>query len=159
MKLQEVSSSGSGPVIIEFSVEEFMTLTGIVYTLDQFFDMIDSVPYDLNHKEVSTFAVELGAIQKTLLVFANKSRLESAEQAATAKGLIVTIPEKLNGKAFILGTKLPVWGIVSYLKGGQSKQEILEGFPSLTIELLDAAIAYYEMHTEEIDRDLAEAQE
>jgi uncharacterized protein (DUF433 family) len=72
---------------------------------------------------------------------------------------IIKVAGKLGGKAHVSGTKLPVWGILSYVKGGHSKKDILEGFPSLTPEGLDAAIAYYAEHREEIERDYAENQD
>jgi uncharacterized protein (DUF433 family) len=72
---------------------------------------------------------------------------------------IIKVPGKLGGRAHVSGTKLPVWGIVSYLKEGQSKKDILEGFPSLTSEGFDAAISYYAEHREEIEQDYADNQD
>lgn len=66
---------------------------------------------------------------------------------------------KLGGCAYIEGTKLPVWAIIEYLKEDPTRKNILAGFPYLTNEMLDAAIAYAESNKAEIERDYRESQE
>ena len=61
-----------------------------------------------------------------------------------------------GGRACIAGTRITVWGVVSYRKLGLDERAILAAVPSLTSEQLSAALRYAEEHVEEIARDIAE---
>ena len=71
---------------------------------------------------------------------------------------IVKTPGVCGGRARINGLRLPVWEIVYSLKEGQTKEEILDGFPSLAQEDIDAAIGYYKNYQSEVDQDYEENQ-
>jgi uncharacterized protein (DUF433 family) len=43
-------------------------------------------------------------------------------------------PEVMSGAAVFSGTRVPVRTFIDYLEGGDSVEEFLEGFPSVTRE-------------------------
>ena len=51
-------------------------------------------------------------------------------------------PDMLVGKPVIKGTRIAVEHIMGYLAGGMNQEEILENFPRLTKEDIQAAILY-----------------
>ncbi|NPV29950.1 MAG: DUF433 domain-containing protein [Firmicutes bacterium] len=55
---------------------------------------------------------------------------------------ITVDPSVCHGKACIKGTRIPVSVILDNLAAGNSKEEILRSYPSLTPEDIQAAIAY-----------------
>jgi uncharacterized protein (DUF433 family) len=56
--------------------------------------------------------------------------------------LIAVDPEVLHGQAHIRGTRIPVSLVLGCLADGLSEQEILEEYPTLTVEGIRAAAAY-----------------
>ncbi|MFQ5968546.1 MAG: DUF433 domain-containing protein [Acidimicrobiia bacterium] len=56
--------------------------------------------------------------------------------------LIATDPEVLHGQAHIRGTRVPVTLVLGCLAEGMTEQEILEEYPTLTVEGIRAAAAY-----------------
>ena len=57
-------------------------------------------------------------------------------------GLIVCDHEILNGKPIIKGTRISVALILQCLASGMTKDEILQGYPTLTQEGFDAALDF-----------------
>jgi uncharacterized protein (DUF433 family) len=55
---------------------------------------------------------------------------------------IVVNPEVRFGKPTIVGTRISVGDILSYLASGMSKKTILEDYPELSNEAILAALAY-----------------
>jgi uncharacterized protein (DUF433 family) len=54
---------------------------------------------------------------------------------ATAKQpLITSTPDILGGTPVFCGTRVPVQTLIEYLEGGQTIDEFLEGFPTVTRE-------------------------
>lgn len=51
-------------------------------------------------------------------------------------------PNICHGKPCINGTRIMVWIIVDYLANGDSVEEVLAAFPSLSREDVQAALAY-----------------
>jgi len=51
-------------------------------------------------------------------------------------------PAVLHGKACIRGTRIPVAVVLANLADGLSPSEILQSYPSLTAEGIQAALAY-----------------
>ena len=51
-------------------------------------------------------------------------------------------PQICHGQACIKGTRIPVSMVLDNLVTGQSIEEIIESYPSLTIEAIRAAVAY-----------------
>lgn len=57
-------------------------------------------------------------------------------------GLIISTPGVRSGKPCIIGTRITVQDVLSYLASGMSEDEILTDFPSLKREHIKAALAY-----------------
>jgi uncharacterized protein (DUF433 family) len=57
----------------------------------------------------------------------------------------------LGGEPVIEGTRTPVRAVIEYLQLYGSKERVLEALPHLTADQLEAAIAYYEIHPEEVE--------
>ncbi len=56
---------------------------------------------------------------------------------------IITLdPTKRNGKPCIRGMRITVYDVLSYLAAGMSKNQILEDFPELTEEDIQACLSY-----------------
>ena len=56
---------------------------------------------------------------------------------------IITVePGKRNGKPCIRGLRMTVTDVLEYLAGGMSVAEILDDFPNLTEEDIQACLAY-----------------
>ena len=51
-------------------------------------------------------------------------------------------PNICHGKACILGTRVLVSAILDNFAAGESKESILESYPTITIDAISAAIAY-----------------
>jgi uncharacterized protein (DUF433 family) len=51
-------------------------------------------------------------------------------------------PEIMTGKACIKGTRVPVYIIMSHIARGRSHKEIVEEFPYITLEDVQAAVDY-----------------
>ena len=67
-------------------------------------------------------------------------------------GRISSDPDILHGKPCITGTRIPVYLIVSLVAEGESVEDIIKDYPSLTPEDIKAALRYaarlseYEAH-------------
>ena len=55
---------------------------------------------------------------------------------------IVTDPDVLLGKPIVRGTRVPVWLIVGLVEAGQTPAQIVDDYPDLTVEDVEAALAY-----------------
>lgn len=56
--------------------------------------------------------------------------------------LIISDPDILNGKPLVKGTRISVGLILQCLASGMSKEDILKGYPTLTLEGLEAALDF-----------------
>jgi uncharacterized protein (DUF433 family) len=54
--------------------------------------------------------------------------------AATKQRLITSTPDILGGTPVFCGTRVPVETLIEYLEGGQTIDEFLDGFPTVTRE-------------------------
>lgn len=61
-----------------------------------------------------------------------------------------------GGEPCVVRTRIPVWVLVQAHRLGSSESDILGAYPSLRAEDLGNARFYYELHREEIDRQIAE---
>ena len=57
------------------------------------------------------------------------------------EGLIICNPEILHGKPVVKGTRISVALILQNIASGMTKEDILRGYPTLTTEGIDAALA------------------
>ena len=55
---------------------------------------------------------------------------------------ITVDPEIAHGQACITGTRVPVSVVLDNLAAGQSVEQLLESYPSITREAVQAAIGY-----------------
>lgn len=71
---------------------------------------------------------------------------------------IVRTPGVCGGQARIDNTRVPVWLLKLHWDAGQDNVEIVETFPTIWWEDIDAAKAYEREHPEEIAEDLRQNQ-
>lgn len=69
--------------------------------------------------------------------------------------LVTKTPDVCGGDACIAKTRIMVWLLVAYKKGGMSDEDLLRGYPTLKPEHLAAAWEYYRHHPQEIDQAIA----
>jgi len=59
------------------------------------------------------------------------------------KGIIHTDPEIMGGTPVFVGTRVPLQNLIDYLEGGESIEDFLDGFPSVSraqaIAVIEAA--------------------
>ena len=51
-------------------------------------------------------------------------------------------PHKRFGRPIIIGTRISVYDVLSWLSNGMTKEEIISEYPELTIEQINACLAY-----------------
>ena len=54
--------------------------------------------------------------------------------ASTKQPLVTSTPDILGGTPVFRGTRVPVQTLIEYLAGGQTIDDFLEGFPTVTRE-------------------------
>ncbi|HYY72864.1 MAG TPA: DUF433 domain-containing protein [Candidatus Bathyarchaeia archaeon] len=59
---------------------------------------------------------------------------------ASTNNIIVKDPEILHGAPVFRGTRVPLQALFDSLEGGETLEEFLEGFPSVTREMAIAAL-------------------
>lgn len=65
-----------------------------------------------------------------------------ADMQFEPKGRIVSNPDICHGNLVIRGTRIMVWLILEYLANGDSVDDILAAYPTLTQEDVFACLAY-----------------
>ena len=55
-------------------------------------------------------------------------------------GVIIKNPDVLGGNPVFRGTRVPIQTLFDYLKGGESLEDFLEGFPTVSREMAVAAL-------------------
>ena len=61
---------------------------------------------------------------------------------------IVRDPAVLVGKPVVRGTRIPVSLILNYLEHGRTVEELIDDYPVLTTEDVEAAVAYAKQRAE-----------
>lgn len=51
-----------------------------------------------------------------------------------ARSVVTSSPEVMGGAPVFVGTRVPVQTLLDYLRGGESIDDFLEGFPTVTRE-------------------------
>ena len=69
----------------------------------------------------------------------------------TTEPLIRKTPDVMGGEACIRRSRIAVYDLVEYKQLGQTDIDLLNNYPTLTQQDLDAAWAYYAANKEEID--------
>lgn len=67
--------------------------------------------------------------------------------------------EQRNGGYYVAGTRVSLDSLVYSFKSGDSRETIRQIFPSLSLELVYGAIAFYLAHEEEVDANIREGEE
>ena len=70
------------------------------------------------------------------------SAADNMELADTIEARIVCDPEILAGKPTIKGTRISVELVTDLLGGGSTRQEILEAYPHITADEIEASVRY-----------------
>ena len=79
----------------------------------------------------------------------------SSKVSNTEKSWIQKTPGVCGGDACIRDTRIPVWSVVQAQRLGASAQALLTHFVTpLSLADLQAALEYYDEHTEEIDTEI-----
>ena len=74
--------------------------------------------------------------------------------------LIVVRPGNCGGKPHIAGHRIKVQRVADWhLRGGQSPEEIVATYPTISLAQVHAALAYYFSHRSEIDADIQAEEE
>ena len=69
-----------------------------------------------------------------------------------ANQLITSSPDIMGGTPVFAGTRVPVQTLIDYIKGGESIDDFLEGFPTVTREQV---IAFLDEAQEQITKMVA----
>ncbi len=72
---------------------------------------------------------------------------------------IETTPGVCGGRPRVANTRIRVQDIVVWTEEGSSPDEIVAGYPHLSLADVHAALAYYHDHREEIDTAIRESDE
>ena len=56
------------------------------------------------------------------------------------KGVVHSDPDIMGGTPVFVGTRVPLQNLIDYLEGGESVEDFLEGFPTVTREQAIAVI-------------------
>lgn len=67
--------------------------------------------------------------------------------------------EQRDGGYYVAGTRLSLDSVVYAFRGGESPETIQQNFPSLTLEQVYGAIAFYLGHQAQIDANIQEGEE
>lgn len=66
--------------------------------------------------------------------------------------------EQRDGGFYIKGTRVPLDSIVHEFRNGASPESIRQAFPTLTLEQVYGAIAFYLGHPDEVDASIRDAE-
>jgi uncharacterized protein (DUF433 family) len=58
------------------------------------------------------------------------------------QSIITLDPGKRSGKPTIRGTRITVYDVLSYLAAGMTREEVLDDFPYLTADDIQACLSY-----------------
>ena len=61
-------------------------------------------------------------------------RRQSAYDDSMDKRIVTSSPEVMGGTAVFAGTRVPIGTLIDYLKAGESIDDFLEGFPTVSRE-------------------------
>ena len=64
-----------------------------------------------------------------------------------------------NGGYYVAGTRISLDSVVAYFNNGESAETIWQNFPSLTLDQVYGAIAFYLSHRDEVDQNIREGEQ
>ena len=59
-------------------------------------------------------------------------------------------PEIMGGELCFTGTRVPVYILFEYIKAGESLQDFMEGYPSVSVEQMKAVIEHSKQQLEAV---------
>jgi uncharacterized protein (DUF433 family) len=74
-------------------------------------------------------------------VFLNFCKLEKESLAVELKDIVSRDSEIVSGELCFTGTRVPAQSLIDHLKAGDTLEEFLEGFPSVSREQAEAFLA------------------
>lgn len=105
----------------------------------------------------------INALQEAKKLLAKMNRAEKAQvlqwvvqDLGDAFPGIDSNPDVNGGEPSIVRTRIPVWVLVHARNLGTSEADLLKAYPTLLAEDLANAWAYYRVHKEEIDQQIAD---
>lgn len=72
---------------------------------------------------------------------------------------VTKTPGVCGGRACVRGHRIPVWGLVRFRQLGADDARILQAYPSINAEDLEAAWHFYSANRDEIENDIFENEE
>jgi len=72
--------------------------------------------------------------KRPCVFLASRVRIETSERVVTIKDLIEIDSEKMSGTPVFAGTRVPINHLFEYLERGNTLDEFLDQFPSVTRE-------------------------
>lgn len=86
--------------------------------------------------------------------------MASVEVLRTAESWIQKTPEVCGGDACIRDTRIPIWSLVVARRLGVPEKELLHYFVRpLSLADVQAALAYYDQHRDEVESNIRQNQE
>lgn len=80
-------------------------------------------------------------------------------QEQTKARAIVRVPGVVGGEPILEGTRISVRSIVLYVYDYESKEDVADGLPPLTVADVESALQFYREHRDEINIYIAENNE
>jgi len=68
--------------------------------------------------------------------------------------IITHTPGVCGGRACVRGSRMPVWCLELFRRGGTSMQKLIDEYPHLTEDQIQAAWDYADSHSNEIEQDI-----
>ena len=72
--------------------------------------------------------------------------LEKIRELEHARSFVVVDPEVRGGEPVVRGTRISVWMLADLSRQGAPREELLEDYPALTEESLDAALLFAKLY-------------
>jgi uncharacterized protein (DUF433 family) len=104
----------------------------------EMFRRVLSEPQQKQLKYTDALIIDVGGARRKM-----SSRLQNLEKAAD---IVQSDPEIMSGAPVFRGTRIPVYLVADMIEQGTPIDEILEGYPSLTREMVEYAGIYATTH-------------
>jgi uncharacterized protein (DUF433 family) len=79
----------------------------------------------------------------------------STRKQVPGNDFISSTPGVCGGAARIRGTRIPVWLLEEFRRGGYAQADILEMYPHLEVGQVEAALTFAQRHATEMNRLIA----
>ncbi|NET62227.1 MAG: DUF433 domain-containing protein, partial [Symploca sp. SIO2E6] len=116
----------------------------------------EAYPKKMSERQVITATYENGTLKPDRplnLRDQQTVKICLASEHETPHPYITKTPGICGGKAVIQGTRIPVSILIGHYQNQETPEEILAGFPQLSLAQFYAALSYYYENQSEIDSD------